>query len=191
MSNYARFTIHRTFPELRVAFYLDVDALPISDLSSPIADFEKSGTPLRPTGRRNMPVNYAFIKEFDAAYRQRYGVKFDGGAPSFNAGVWLADFALWAKHDVDTEALYWVKANAARVSAGLKPFWELATQPVTYAIFNRDVTGRSTFLEREWNCDASSKLADRKAKAGWPPQCKISESLGCDVILFGLVLKLT
>ena len=127
-SNYARFTIHRTFPELRAAFYLDVDTLPVADLAEPLADFVALGAVLRPSGRLGKPVSYAFHADFAAAFEARYGRAFIGDEPSFNGGVWLADFGRFSELGVDTEALFWVKANAARVAKGEKAFWALATQ---------------------------------------------------------------
>ena len=58
----------------------------------------------------------------------------DGQAPSFNAGVWIADFSKWERMRVTEEALYWINANAARISAGKPPFWTLATQPLLYGV---------------------------------------------------------
>jgi hypothetical protein len=67
-----------------------------------------------------------------------------GGLPDVLAGVELRR-AVAAARQVEAE-------NARRIASGEAPLWELATQPVMYLIFNRDVAASvDQLLDPGWN----------------------------------------
>lgn len=71
VSNYARFKIPSTFPEVKIAWYIDSDALPIGDLAGPEhAAFVRSGHPIKPAVREG-----TIAKQFDPAVREIYRKK--------------------------------------------------------------------------------------------------------------------
>lgn len=85
-----------------------------------------------------------------------------GDEPSFNGGVWIADFAQWERENVDAQALFWVQANAARVSEGRPPFWDLATQPLLYGTWAACVGFNGLFHWQElWSFFGCSYLQQR------------------------------
>lgn len=62
-ANFARFKIPDTFPEVKAAWYIDSDALPITDLAGPAyAAFVQSGLPIQPVAR-----NGTIAAQFDKA----------------------------------------------------------------------------------------------------------------------------
>jgi hypothetical protein len=142
-ANFARFALYKLFPELKVIWYFDTDALPVADLTSATRAFESSGAAIRPALRdrkvfslyhdwSRQYVGYQFPdqKAISRLYREEYGADFNLRAPSWNAGVWLADLSKWKALDIAGHAASWVgRRNAYK---GRSPLWDLATQPLMY-----------------------------------------------------------
>ena len=76
-------------------------------------------------------------------------------APSWNAGVWLADFSQWKKLRIANDAVYWVTVAKEREVAGLPRLWKLNTQPVMYLLFHDSVKRPSQFLSHTWCVDGA------------------------------------
>lgn len=49
-------------------------------------------------------------------------------APSWNAGVWLADFSQWEKLRIADEAVFWVEQANEFAALGHGRLWKLSTQ---------------------------------------------------------------
>jgi hypothetical protein len=87
-ANFARFALPQLFPELKVAWYLDTDVLPLADMTLVTAAFARSGKLLRPVIRpgaisKQFPLPAAILTE----YRTKYGGVLNLKAPSWNAGT--------------------------------------------------------------------------------------------------------
>lgn len=153
-ANYARFTIPRTFPEAGVAWYIDSDALPLGDLAGPeYARFVRSGAAVQAVGRIG-----TIQAEFDPAilpmYQARYHRPLTLTAPSWNAGVWLADFSQWPRLGVEADAVHWVKQSNDFNARNKKRLWKLNTQPLMYLIFHTSAKVRAQMLPDLWNCES-------------------------------------
>jgi hypothetical protein len=129
LSNFARFTVLDTFPELvksPATWVLDPDVLPVADIFVPVEAFIRSGKMLaaarRPDGltfRMNDgkgPIRSAsnvMSKRVQALYKARYKRPFPLGAQPFNAGTYLANFRKWKKNRVALEAEWWYARDKA------------------------------------------------------------------------------
>jgi lipopolysaccharide biosynthesis glycosyltransferase len=154
-ANFARFALPQVFPELNVAWYFDADVLPLGDLERPLREFQASGAAIRPCIRQGtIASQFPSAQAIQTAYASKYpGREFRLSAPSWNAGVWLADFAQWAQHDIAGEASDWVAIKAAYKSR--TPLWTFATQPLMYLIFHEatKTSSKGGFLPTSWNCE--------------------------------------
>lgn len=177
-ANYARFRIPRTFPEVKIAWYFDSDTLPVADLGgAEHRNFSRSGSLIQPA-LRNGTIAPQFDRNILPLYRTKTGrpfilevngrvpatcarvpTRFFGlpcsQAPSWNAGVWLADFSQWKKLRIANDAVYWVTVAKEREVAGLPRLWKLNTQPVMYLLFHDSVKRPSQFLSHTWCVDGA------------------------------------
>lgn len=103
-------------------------------------------------------------------------------APSWNAGVWLADFSQWDKLHVSEDALFWIHRETQREKAGESRLWKLNTQPIMYLVFHNVVRKSSQFLPHGWNCESLDSTFDDVP----PPECQIM----CVVLHIGTILGL-
>lgn len=168
-ANYARFTITTSFPEVKTAWYIDSDALPVADLGGrEYTEFVRSGRLIQPAIRSG-----TIERQFDRAvlpiYMQKYGRRFKLGAPSWNAGVWLADFAQWEKLHVAEEAVFWVTQANEFAAQGLGRLWKLNTQPIMYLLFHDSTRKPAQFLAHGWNCES----VDYEIADAVPRGCRI------------------
>jgi lipopolysaccharide biosynthesis glycosyltransferase len=155
-SNFARFSIHRMFPEVGVAWFLDADTLPVADLGPPLRAFVASGKMVgvadHPDGRTlanpPRPEFPWFGSGVDAVYAARYHGAFPWGSTAWNNGVFIADFQKWARLRVEDEAVNLFMVNVAADRAGRR-LWRLNTQPIMQFIFAANATYA---LDRGWNC---------------------------------------
>ena len=75
-ANYARFKIPTTFPEVKVAWYIDSDTLPVGNLAGPEhAAFMRSGHPIQPVYRPGTILSQ-FDPSVKAIYKNRTGTYF-------------------------------------------------------------------------------------------------------------------
>jgi lipopolysaccharide biosynthesis glycosyltransferase len=153
-ANFARFALPQLFPELKSAWYFDADVIPLGDLAPPLRKFEVSGAAICPVIRRGtIASQFPSALAIQAAYRKKYNNRtFHTLAPSWNAGVWMADFSKWTDRNIKREAIEWVNIKAAH--KGSLPLWKLATQPLMYLLFHEDVRSPAAFLQTSWNCEA-------------------------------------
>lgn len=209
-ANYARFKIPATFPEVKIAWYFDADTLPIGNLAGPEhAAFVRSGHAIQPAIREG-----TIAQQFDPAvrgmYKKKTGVELNlqvgphGGvvarcvrtsftchshiliqAPSWNAGVWLADFSQWDKLRVADDALFWVNQELQHEKAGLGHLWKLNTQPIMYLVFHNVVRRAVQFLSHGWNCESRDEEFDDVPPRGCKIMCVFSDkspALWCDFV---------
>jgi lipopolysaccharide biosynthesis glycosyltransferase len=148
-ANFARFALYKLFPELKVVWYFDTDALPVADLTAATRAFESSRAPLRPAERDPRVIHkfghkrgfgtigfqFPDQKAISDMYRSEYSEELVLSAPSWNAGVWLADLSKWKERDIAGHAVAWVKRRQAY--RGWAPLWKLATQPLMYVSARR------------------------------------------------------
>ena len=175
-ANYARFTITTSFPEVKTAWYIDSDALPIGDLGgAEYANFVRSGRLIQPAIRSGT-VERQFDRAVLAIYQTKYGRPFKLGAPSWNAGVWLADFAQWDKLHIAEEAVFWVGQANEFAAKGLGRLWKLNTQPIMYLLFHAAVRKPAQFLAHGWNCESVDYVITDEAPKG----CKVIHWNGGD-----------
>lgn len=169
-ANFARFVLPQIFPELTTIWYLDVDALPLTDLTGPTREFVASGAALRPVIRdgtiaKQFPDPFAIIEY----YRKVTSRSFSMNAPSWNAGVWQADLRQWGVRDIAANAAKWIDIKAAY--KGRTPLWKLATQPLMYLLFHEDVKNKAKFMPTAWNCESILLSQDFGARV--PPGCNL------------------
>lgn len=175
-ANYARFTITTSFPEIKTAWYIDSDALPIGDFGgAEYANFVRSGRLIQPAIRSGT-VERQFDRAVLAIYQTKYGRPFKLGAPSWNAGVWLADFAQWDKLNIAEEAVFWVGQANEFAAKGLGRLWKLNTQPIMYLLFHAAVRKPAQFLAHGWNCESVDYVITDEAPKG----CKVIHWNGGD-----------
>lgn len=169
-ANFARFALPELFPEVKVAWYLDVDVLPMKDLAGPARTFAGSGAVIRPalregTIQKQFPDRRAILDAYLSETRRSLSLS----APSWNAGVWLADFSKWSRRGVALSAARWIDRKNSHT--GSVPLWKLATQPLMYLIFHEDLRSSKNFLPHEWNCEVIQLLSDPGLNP--PPGCSI------------------
>ena len=168
-ANYARFTLPKTFPEIKIAWYIDSDALPLADLAGPeYTRFSRSGAIMQAVQRLGS-VGPEFNKAVLPLYQERYGQPFSLSAPSWNAGVWLTNMSQWDTRGIAEDARYWVTKSNEFSLQGKGALWKLNTQPIMYLIFHESVKTRSQLLPSNWNCE-SYKLSYSDSV---PTQCKV------------------
>jgi lipopolysaccharide biosynthesis glycosyltransferase len=180
-ANFARFALPKLFPELAVAWYFDGDVLPMRDLTTPTREFEVSSVKwrasIRPVIRpgtiaKQFPDRMAIASIYSAMYKRTINL----GAPSWNAGVWLANFDMWRQRDIAKEAAAWIdRKNSFK---GLAPLWKLATQPLMYLLFNSELGRKGSFLPPEWNCEIINLKSDPGQNP--PPGCSVLHWNGAD-----------
>ena len=90
-------------------------------------------------------------------------------APSWNAGVWLADFAQWEKLHIAEEAVFWVTQANEYTAKRHGRLWKLNTQPIMYLLFHDAVKRPAQFLSHKWNCESLYQHFNQKA----PPGCHV------------------
>lgn len=168
VANYARFTLPRMFPEAKTVWYFDSDALPIADLAGPeMARFAESGERLQAVGRPGT-IQSEFNSEIVPFFAARYKRVLSLDAPSWNAGVWLADLTRWGS--VEEEARQWVFVASTHAAEGRGALWKLNTQPIMYLIFHEATRNQSQFLSGAWNCESSRAVF---VGSSLPRGCKV------------------
>ena len=168
-SNFARFSVSRTFPEVGTAWFLDADTLPIADLAPPLLAFIASGKMVavadHPDGRTlAMPPRPEFpwfSSGAGAFYAARYHAAFPWESQAWNNGVFIADFSRWGRRRIEGEAVALFRANVKADLDGQR-LWRLNTQPIMQILFAANGTHA---LGPGWNCYPPAVPV--------PPHCRI------------------
>lgn len=145
-ANYVRFFMPQLLPMLDKVIWLDCDTLVVADIAElwnlalvgAHADDMLAACP-----RSSVTYGTFFDDRVQGLFKARYSRSFDPAAPTYNAGVFVANLKAWRDTKVLREIFYWMEQQKRT------KLWSFGTQPLQLLSFYKQWQQ----LPREWNVD--------------------------------------
>lgn len=170
-ANFARLFLDTLLPDLddRLLF-VDVDVIVQRDIAELWDNVALSDGQLLAAVLRTAPTYGNFFgKATQDLYEHKYGHKLDLAQPTFNAGIYLLNLALWRRKRCSADSRFWMKQNKAH------RLWTFGTQPILLLLaYQRwgELDTRWNVNGLGWRTDLTSADLDQAFALHWSGKSK-------------------